>query len=334
MSNDFYFLKNDVIKEILSKDAESIKQIIKKAYLAHELGRTIVPGSHFLNFSDGIPASRIIALPAYIADEFNIAGIKWVSSNPKNLAKNLPRASGVIILNDPNTGRPFACLEGSLISSTRTAASAVLAAEYMHTKDKNLDNLGLIGTGPIAQEIYHYFMQTGWKIKDLTLYDIKLEKSESFQSKIKSNLHDTINIASSVEELVKNCDGIVLATTSTTPYLHDVALFQHHPLILNISLRDLGPEILFSSHNVVDDVTHVLSANTSPHMAQQHYGHTNFIDGTLGGLIQGKFQLTNNKPVIFSPMGLGILDLVVSKYIFDKAAANNHLTAINNFFGQ
>ena len=72
------------------------------------------------------------------------------------------RASGVLILNDATTGYPLACIEASLISSTRTAASAALAAEHISPNPfKGI--LGVIGTGVIARTTVQWLLFRNWR---------------------------------------------------------------------------------------------------------------------------------------------------------------------------
>src|SRR6266567_3110140 len=78
-------------------------QIVREAYLAHADGQCVNPDC------------RIIALPAYLGNNFGVAGLKWIASYPGNIQRGFPRASAVLVLNNYETGYPFAILESSII---------------------------------------------------------------------------------------------------------------------------------------------------------------------------------------------------------------------------
>ena len=102
--------------------------------------------------------------------------------------------------------------------------------------------------------------------------------------------------------------------------------------MLHISLRDLAPEILLNSQNVVDDVEHVMKANTSPHLAEMKAGNRSFVTGTLADVMTGRRSLDRHQTIIFSPFGLGILDLAVGKWVFDQAVAAGLDMRLPDFF--
>src|SRR5260370_19032197 len=101
----------------------------------------------------------------------------------------------------------------------------------------------------------------------------------------------------------------------------DATIFGHNPLALHISLRDLTPEILLRSQNVVDDVEHVMKANTSPHLAEQQTGNRSFVTGTLADVMAGRRSVDRRRPIIFSPFGMGILDVAFGKGVYDPRGA-------------
>ena len=126
MQFELSIINGKTVSDIVRAGRRECIGIVQAAYLAHADGQSVNPDSYFLRFPDK-PDCRIIALPAYLGDSFDVAGLKWIASYPANVLRGFPRASAVLVLNNSETGYPFAILESSIISAARTAASAVLA---------------------------------------------------------------------------------------------------------------------------------------------------------------------------------------------------------------
>jgi len=307
-------------------------RIVREAYLAHADGQSVNPDSYFLRFPDK-PDCRIIALPAYLGNGFDVAGLKWIASYPANVQRGFPRASAVLVLNNYETGYPFAILESSIISAARTAASAALAAHWLNGQSCRAQSLGIVGTGFIARYVYDFLVDTGWAIEEVRLHDRSPLESEKFKNTAcRPEQHRTVTIVPDVAELVRACDLILFTTVASAPHIADATLFEHNPLVLHISLRDLAPEILLESQNVVDDVEHVMKANTSPHLAEQKTGNRSFVTGTLADIITGRRSVNRSRPIIFSPFGMGILDLAVGKWVYEQAVASGQELRLSDFF--
>ena len=306
--------------------------VVRDAYLAHARGQTVNPDSYFLRFPEK-PDCRIIALPAYLGNNFDVAGLKWIASYPANIQRGFPRASAVLVLNNYETGYPFAILESSIISAARTAASASLAAHWLSGQSRRAHSLGIVGTGFIARYVYEFLVDTGWTIEEVQLHDRSPLESEKFKNTAcRLEQHRTVTVVPDVAQLVRACDLILFTTVASTPHIADATLFEHNPLVLHISLRDLAPEILLRSQNVVDDVEHVMKANTSPHLAEQQTGNRSFVTGTLAEIMTGRRSVNRASPIIFSPFGMGILDLAVGKWVYDQAVAAGEDLRLSNFF--
>ena len=90
--------------------------------------------------------------------------------------------------------------------------------------------------------------------------------------------------------------------------------------------------VSLASANIVDDVEHCLKANTSPHLAEQLTGSRDFLAGTLGDVMAGRVQVPADRPAVFSPFGLGVLDLALGKYVYDETARSGELHVVDDFF--
>jgi len=319
------------VHSIVFGDIAGCMGVVRSAYLAHGAGRSVNPNSYFLRFPDR-PAARIIALPAFLGAEFDVAGIKWISSFPENVRKGIPRASAVLVLNDCVNGYPFACLEASIISAARTAASAVLAAEACLQGRPRPRTLGIVGNGLIARYLYEFFVRSGWSFPNLRLFDAEPGESRRFSERLALDERHAVVHDDAVEPLLRASDLILFATTAGTPYVHDAGLFAHSPLVLHISLRDLGTDVLLAAYNVVDDIEHVLHANTSPHLTEQRVGHREFLHATIPQLLSGEARLGTDRPIVVSPFGLGVLDLAVGQWVHGQARSRGELVDLPDFF--
>ena len=219
-------------------------ELVEATYRLHGAGDSVNPPSYFLRFPDR-PSSRIIALPASIGGPVRVDGLKWISSFPENVAAGVPRASAVLILNDHDTGYPFACLEASIISATRTAASAALAADWLSRGRPRPRRVGFVGVGLIARYIHTFLAGTGWSFDEIGVHDLSADSAAGFRGYLEqSGTAGRVRVHDSAEELIRSSDLVVFATVAAEPHVSDVSWFAHNPLVLHVSLRDLAPQIL------------------------------------------------------------------------------------------
>jgi len=325
----FYVVPGSAARRAIDENRQLVFDAVESAYRLHAAGNAINPDSYFLRYPDR-PDSRIIALPAHIGGEIQKSGIKWISSFPGNNASNLARASAVLILNDGATGYPIACIEASLISATRTAASAALAAERI-SQEPFTGSLAVIGTGVIARATIEWLLFRGWDFDKINLFDLDRTGAEQFSNWL-SEKHDLrANVHDRLDEALLGSSLILFTTTALAPYLSDEKLFAHNPTVLHLSLRDICPNVILASQNIVDDVDHCLKARTSVHLAEMETGNRDFVSGTLVDVLENKVEL-DHKPRIFSPFGLGVLDLAVGDMVLEAARSSGDAVAFSDFF--
>ncbi|MEV5778468.1 2,3-diaminopropionate biosynthesis protein SbnB [Streptomyces antimycoticus] len=329
----FSVISGAQVQHVLDGRHRVVVDLIEAAYRWHGEGRTVNPPSYFLRFPDR-PSSRIIALPASVGGDVPTDGLKWISSFPANVERGIPRASAVLILNDHDTGYPLACLESSIISAARTAASAALAADRVAAaRGGRPARIGFFGVGLIARYVHAYLAGTGWSFDEIGVHDLSPEHAAGFGVYLRrAGETGSVTVHDDAESLIRSSDLVVFATVAGTPHLTEPDWFAHNPLVLHLSLRDLAPEVVLAATNIVDDIDHCLKSDTSLHLAEQRVGNREFVDGTLHDVLTGALRPGTEQPVVFSPFGLGVLDLVLGRHIYDTVAAADELHVINRFF--
>jgi ornithine cyclodeaminase len=321
----FTVISGAQVRKVLTGAEKQVTDVVEAAYRLHGDGRTVNPDSYFLRFPDR-PSARIIALPASLGA---VHGIKWISSFPENVAGGLPRASAVLILNDAETGYPFACVEASVISAARTAASAALAAVRLSAaRGVRPTRVGFVGAGLIARYVHTYLLANGFAFDEAGVHDLVPEHADGFAAYLRRT--GPVVVHDRAEDLIRSSDLVVFATVAGEPHVHDPAWFAHNPLVLHLSLRDLSPEVVLASCNVADDVEHCMKANTSPHLTEQRTGDRSFMAGDMRALLAGEIDVPADRPVVFSPFGLGVLDLAVAVHVHEHAGG----LVVDGFFDE
>jgi ornithine cyclodeaminase/alanine dehydrogenase len=106
--------------------AALLPSIPQQLDLVEETYRALAAGGVELPPKPGIHPRKnsfIHAMPAYLRDA-DVAALKWVAGYPQNKDRGLPYISGLIVLNDADTGLPLAIMDGAEITAARTAAAS------------------------------------------------------------------------------------------------------------------------------------------------------------------------------------------------------------------
>jgi 2,3-diaminopropionate biosynthesis protein SbnB len=312
-------IRSAEVADILAGRETDLIDIVRDAYILHERGQSSsVPHSTFLRFP-GDQQNRIIGLPAYLGGDDPVCGMKWVASFPGNLAIGLQRATATILLNSVRTGRLNAVIEGSLISAKRTAASAALAARLLAGEQP--DGVTLVGCGVINLEVLCFLRAALPTITQVMLFDRDRNRALEFARRCEEADSDvSVQVADDAAHAAAAHGLICFATTALQPHTH-LSACRPGTTVLHVSLRDVFPEAILRCQNVVDDPDHVCREGTSLHLAEQLTGNRGFIAASIGAILSAPetFHRDADSIRVFSPFGLGILDLAVARFVWRAA---------------
>lgn len=322
-------LSTSEVAELVRGEEALLMDVVAAAYRAHGRGDSVLPHSSFVRLPGG--SDRIIALPAYLGGEFRVTGLKWIASFPGNVARGIERASGLVVLSSLVTGRPEAVVEASLISAKRTAASAAVAAGVLH-RGTPPTVVGVLGCGTINLETLAFLRFMWPSVRRVVACDLSRRRADLFVARAARTLGEALDfrVAEDWRTLVRQVELLSIATTAMTPYVDGFGA-EIPGTVLHLSLRDLAPTVMLAADNVVDDVDHVCRAETSLHLAERLVGDRSFIRCTLADELAGTTAagaLRYGRPTIFSPFGLGVLDIAVAKLVCERAEARGLGTRI------
>jgi ornithine cyclodeaminase/alanine dehydrogenase len=178
---------------------------VETAFKAKGEGRTEMPPKPGVHPGGG--NNFIHAMPAYIQD-LQSAGVKWVSGFPENYRRGLPYITGLLILNDTETGLPIAVMDCVWITAKRTGAASAIAGRRLARPESSV--MGMLGCG--VQGLSHAeAFKVLFPIRTIKAYDKDTAAVERYASEVSGRLGVEVVTAKTPREAVADCDIVVTA---------------------------------------------------------------------------------------------------------------------------
>lgn len=251
MENIKLISRGDIEEKLTMKDT---LELMERIYKAHGAEEVLMPSKITLDLgesNDWPPyGGSFNAMPAYLGESFDAAGLKWVWGFNDNPKKGLPYISGIIILNHPRTGEVLAIMDGSYITDVRTGASAGIAAKYL--KSNEAKTVGIIGAGVIGRMSLRAISQV-MDIEEVYVYDISFKASENYAKEMSEELGLSVRAFKTNKEVCLESDIIVTATIANEPLVMKEWLKKGATVLSLGSFQELDEEIPLGADKLIVD---------------------------------------------------------------------------------
>ena len=261
----------------------------------------------------------IHAMPAFLPS-MGAAGLKWVSGFPENILRGLPYISGLLILNDPQTGIPLSVMDCTWITAMRTGAATAVAAKYLARSESR--TLAICGCGVQGRSNLESLKIVFPKLARVQAYDVRSGDGGCLLSGRRSTVGPRCGGMHNPREACREADIIVTAgpiSKHPTPviereWLRDGAFLA--PLDLDSYVK---PEVFAAATKYfTDDLEQ-----------QQYFKKVGYFanlrepDGDLGELLCGKIsgRAQENELIVVMNVGLAIEDIATAMVVYQQAKA-------------
>jgi ornithine cyclodeaminase/alanine dehydrogenase-like protein (mu-crystallin family) len=306
-----YLSRADVAS--VSLDMPTIIHLLEEAFKEKGAGRVEMPPKPGIHTR---PDAFIHAMPAYIPS-LHSAGIKWVSGYPENQSKGLPYISGLLILNDDDTGLPYCIMDCTWITAYRTGAATALSAKYLARPDSHV--AGILACG-VQGRTNLEALAAIFPLERVYAYDIVLPVQQHFVTEMSAKLGIEIIGVDHAKKAVIESDLVV---TSGPILKHPT------PSIEKDWLKPgaFGSAVDFDSYWQPEALAQMARIATDDHAQFQYYRSVGYFEHTpdpyadLGELAAGikPGRENSTERILAMNLGLALDDMAVAPEIYRRA---------------
>lgn len=253
----------------------------------------------------------IHAMPAYLGGSDRI-GLKWVAGYEQNHAKGLPYIYGVMIMNDPETGRPIAMLDGGWITEMRTPGVSGVTMRHV---PGDPEHLAIVGCGLQGRRHLEVALQVHPNLKKVTAYDRDPERTAAFLAAAGDR---ETRAATSPTDAVDGADLVITTITVPLDPKLDCANTDPNALLLPVDYDDAMAPKAFDDAVVycVDDLGQYGSVAD-----KLYFFGLPKPDTHLAAVVAGEYQVPATGRRAFLNMGIAMDDVALSSLVLDRARA-------------
>lgn len=297
-----------------------------EAYKIFSSGNAVVPLRQVLPADED--RGNFAFMPAY-SSEIGAAGIKIVNIFPGNREKGLATTVGQVLLMDDKTGEILALLDGSFVTKFRTGAASGAALKLFANPEAKIGCL--IGTGGQA-ECQLEAMLTACDLEEVHIAARNFEKTKKFAAEMADKFKDKNVKLIPYEDAngaVIGADVIVVVTVATEPTF-SAKNVKKGAVISGVGsytpeMNEIDPKLFEIADKIYFDSKDACIAESGDIQIPLNEGivSDSELTGDIGEYALSKIVGRESKEeiILFKNVGLGILDLVIAKLIYDKAKA-------------
>jgi ornithine cyclodeaminase/alanine dehydrogenase-like protein (mu-crystallin family) len=312
---EFLFLSQEDVVAAGGTDMAALVDVIERAFRVKAAGDVRMPHKAMITWADEPGTEerdgRIMAMPAYVGGEFDVAGLKWIPSVPDNPARNgLPRANALVLLTSRETGLPLAVMDGTVVSAMRTGAVTRVAC--------------LLGAGVLAHTQLEALRAVLPELREVRVYDPAIDRCRRFCERARAAGGLDVRPAASAEDAVRGAGVVVPATMAVEPSFAAGWIDAGATVVLVSSLD--GPLELHAVTDllVVDDWEH---ESTHPGRYAQRLVEAGLVEADGSDAVELADVVVGSHPgrgdasqrIVVTPVGLAMDDVAAAWHVLQGA---------------
>jgi ornithine cyclodeaminase/alanine dehydrogenase len=312
-SYQFLFLSRSNIEE-LGVEMGDIIAAVEEAFKEQGRGYAEMPPKPGIH---PLPDAFIHAMPAYLT-RMRAAGIKWIGGFPDNFKRGLPYISGLLILNDPESGLPLAVMDGAWITAKRTGAATAVAAKFLAKRNSRI--FAILGCGVEGRSNLEALHEVLTDLEEVRAYDVSETNLERYVGEMTEKFGLRITAVRSPREAVQGSDVVVTAgpiLKHPTPTIES-SWIEDGVFACPIDFDSYWkPEAMHSMHKFCTDYTEqLLYYKSTGYFQNIPHVYANLAQIVLG---QKPGRENDQERIMSMNLGLAIEDIAVAVRIYERA---------------